>query len=122
MAGKKQDSNIADLAARLASDEPEASTSDQDIEIPELDDVVKPVKAEPKPPPNFDLFADAGIDREQLKAEIRQALETEIDAVMADLKQALATALQASLEARVQKELPALLDRIFDQIVARRHK
>lgn len=84
--------------------------------VPELDDVVEPVVPEEKPPPNFDLFADAGIDRETLKAELRQALESELNEVMADVQHAIAEAIDASLETRIRRRLPELLERIFSEI------
>ena len=93
-------------------------------DVPELDDVVEPVTPKETPPPNFDLFADAGIDRETLKAEIRQALDGELEDVMADVRHALAEAIaqsvDASLETRIRRRLPELLDRIFTEIEASR--
>lgn len=89
-------------------------------DIPELDDVVEPVVPEEKPPPNFDLFAEAGIDRETLKAELRQALQGELEEVMADVRHAMAEAMDASLETRIRRRLPELLEKIFSEIEASR--
>lgn len=97
-----------------------ARQEDEHIDVPELDDVVEPVAPKETPPPNFDLFADAGIDRETLKAELRQALQGELDEVMADVRHALAEAIDASLETRIRRRLPELLDRIFSEIEASR--
>lgn len=96
--------------------------NDPHSDVPELDDVVEPVVPREKPPPNFDLFAEAGIDRETLKAELRQALQGELEEVMADVQHAMAEAIDASLETRVRRRLPELLEEIFSEIEASRSR
>lgn len=88
-----------------------ATDSPETDGIPELEDVVA-TPAE-TPPPNFDLFADSGLDREALRDALADRLADELDAALNELRAEFEESLRKRVEARLRDRLPEIVDAVL---------
>lgn len=86
----------------------------ENLDVPELDDVVEvPPAPEPAPPPNLDMFGGADLDLERLREELLDRMTGEIETAIAQVRADIEQTLRVRLDAQLRDRLPEILDQVL---------
>lgn len=93
---------------------PANEQNEEELDIPELEDVVElPAPAEPAPPPNLDMFAGQEVDFDRLREELLDLLTGEIETVIAQVRADVEQTLRVRLDAQLRDRLPEIVDQVL---------